>query len=319
MNNWKRILLGGLLAFVVISCDDIIEKDISDQTVILRIPGDSVVIKSNVVSFWWEESRDNVDYLLQVVSPSFDQAAVLWVDTLMRGNTFTYEFAPGQYQWRVRPQNSAYEGRFATRTFTVDTTSDLSKLTVRLLSPTNDLYTNKTTILFEWSDIRPASEYLFQIHSPLPEYNRVLTDHSLELHFEKQDAEYTWSVTAMNTSSMTKSIVNRFIIDVTPPLAPAPLYPETGFTFETWPVYLTWERVSADVAFDSLFVYKDDGLSLFFKAKVVANPEMAFTSAMLPPGVYYWTVRCYDRAGNESSTFTRRNFSVQGQNLENEE
>ena len=58
------------------------------------------------------------------ISPSFERAELYLLDTLVAGYNYTCTLEPGDYAWGVRPENSAYEGIFTRRVFTVLEDSD---------------------------------------------------------------------------------------------------------------------------------------------------------------------------------------------------
>lgn len=115
-NKWiVFILTAGICA----SCEDIIERDISEETITLQAPAEGVVLENEEVLFLWDPVEGlHTQYELQIVTPSF-AAGQLLVDTLVSANKFSYSFDTGLYAWRVRALNGAYVTAYATAAFSV--------------------------------------------------------------------------------------------------------------------------------------------------------------------------------------------------------
>lgn len=101
-------------------CDDVFEKDISGEKVQMVAPGDSVVTTREEQIFLWEELEGATAYRLTVVSPCFGSPAWLVMDTLCEGTAFPLVLVPATYQWRVKPENSAYVGDEVIRTLIIE-------------------------------------------------------------------------------------------------------------------------------------------------------------------------------------------------------
>lgn len=108
-----------LCMFWVIGCEDVFEKDLSKKEVVLVAPGDSIRTSYEQQVFVWEEIEGATGYRLIIVSPQFERPERCLLDTLVAGRQFSFTLKPGEYQWRVRPENSAYEGIYSTRTIIV--------------------------------------------------------------------------------------------------------------------------------------------------------------------------------------------------------
>lgn len=101
-------------------CKEVWQKSLDKVIVVLVAPGDHVVSADSVQSFYWQPVDTPVSYELVVVRPSFDSAIGLVTDTMLTGNSFRLQLAPGQYQWKVRAFNSVSTTAFAVPwTFTI--------------------------------------------------------------------------------------------------------------------------------------------------------------------------------------------------------
>ena len=76
MHRKTKFLIGlfatlSCLTLLLPACNDIIAKDISEETPVLILPGANDTISSNPVQFKWEEMEGATKYKLEVVHPSF--------------------------------------------------------------------------------------------------------------------------------------------------------------------------------------------------------------------------------------------------------
>src|SRR5690606_51907 len=97
-------------------------------------------------------------------SPSFDAAQQLVIDTLLTQSKFIYTFEPGNYEWRIRAENSSSTGIYTNRSFIVHESS-IENQQVQLTAPSNGLLTNKSSIDIQWLPLFGADTYLLQIDS----------------------------------------------------------------------------------------------------------------------------------------------------------
>ena len=116
----KRVL--GILAIVLVwSCDDIVGvEDISDNTVSILAPTEGAVLTTTSPSFSWEDLDGAVNYNLQIATPSFETATQIVADTTLTANSYTHVLSSGDYEWRIRGENSEYETVYTTQSFTIE-------------------------------------------------------------------------------------------------------------------------------------------------------------------------------------------------------
>ena len=128
------------------SCEEIIEVgDISDQAISVLAPTNNVVIESSSVTFSWENVIDATGYRLQIATPNFESAQQILLDSLVTETSFTNTLDFGDYQWRIRGENSVYTTAYSTINFSVNANlaPDISNELVELLSPVdNATYTS---------------------------------------------------------------------------------------------------------------------------------------------------------------------------------
>ena len=89
-NNKYTVLFSLVL---LVACSEIIlEKNITNKTVVLLSPQDSTSLKTLTPSFWWEEVEGARTYHIQIVSPSFESPVRLFVDSIITKNKFEFDF-----------------------------------------------------------------------------------------------------------------------------------------------------------------------------------------------------------------------------------
>lgn len=108
-----------ICALFVVTCSDILEEDISNLSLKVNSPKDSIVFNAGEVIFWWEPMTGASGYEIIVGSPSFDSLQTLILDSLLLETKIAANFSPGRYEWMVRGRNSGYESKYVKRFFQV--------------------------------------------------------------------------------------------------------------------------------------------------------------------------------------------------------
>lgn len=298
------------------SCDAIIEPSISKKTIQPEAPSDQYQSTSYTVNFWWDEVDHALSYHLQVVTSSFTSPGSLILDTIVNKNTFAFNFNPGNYQWRVLALNGSSQTPYsAPRDFSVVATS-IKQQTVKLTSPANNLVTNQSKVLFQWSSLYGATKYQLQIDTNnfIDEnaliYNQAIPGQQYNFTFPK-DQVYQWRVRAQNDTAQAQwSTVNIITYDHIPPAAVTLNSPADASTLPL-PVSLQWGSVTGAVKY-KLYVYKSDGTTLYSQnfPMVLTTGNYSFNLGNSGDKLY-WTVTALDAAGNESAAATQRSFILQ--------
>lgn len=306
-NRYFLWALAALLGFV--SCKDFIEKDITGKQVSILAPQDGFISSSLTISFWWDELDGAEQYRLQVVQPNFSSAQIVLVDTTLTGTSFTSTFSPGNYQWRIKAVNNGGDSEYSTRSFTIDSTANLSNVLVILVSPVDNYVTNNTSSTFKWNSVFNALEYRFQIINLAN--NGIVTDIILNtdsfVYSLPGAGSYQWQVRAQNALSNSPYASRTISIDITAPPVPTIISPLNGDTV-TSPVTLIWHRDASAIA-DSLFVYNDSLLTSQNSAIYTTDSTFLFTDTVTQN--YYWRLKSKDNAGNQSNFTATFKFRVQ--------
>ena len=108
--GWLFFLVSGL---ALSACEEALEKPIDNDQVILRAPGDGVVVNAGNQIFYWDTLMAAKKYELEIVTPSFDAMALLIVDTTIAKNQLSFSLPVGHYQWRVRAKNNSTTSRYS--------------------------------------------------------------------------------------------------------------------------------------------------------------------------------------------------------------
>lgn len=302
----KVILL--LFSIALISCEDILEEDITDKTATTISPQDGAVIESNVVTFQWNTISGADKYRVQV----FLQNQVMVKDSLVENSNVTLPLPQGNYQWRVRGENFAYQSSYSlTNSFSVQESDDLSTQQVLPSSPSDNAYKNSQNITLSWNALNAADYYELQVVNVtnsntivLQQSNITGTTYALNNSVLSQDAKYQWRVKAVNTTTVTSTQYSSqfFYLDTVIPNQPQNILPANNSAqILNQPVNFSWSipadsgtiqsaisyeiEIATDVAFTSI---------IQTSASASSNFQRSFTTA----GDYYWRVRAKDAAGN---------------------
>ena len=305
--------------FLVSSCDDIIEPDISKEVVVLTAPADSTRSSGSVQTFRWETVSGARQYHVQVARPSFNNPSAFFLDSLVTKASFSTALAPGSYRWRVQALNASYETAFTSRTITIDSTGSLAGQQLILLLPGNAAITASPVVTFSWTALSMAQRYLLSLQ-PNPRgtagaFDTLLsTVPSVVIRLPRQSRTYQWKVTAINSFSAQQSAIRSVEIDVTAPGVSVPNAPANNEIFLNLPITFTWTRAAADVFRDSLYLYQADRQTLvatFPRFTTATSLTLGAGVNQLLPGTYHWALRSFDRAGNRSALSGLRAFVLQ--------
>ncbi|TXE15320.1 hypothetical protein ES692_17225 [Psychroserpens burtonensis] len=117
----KRALFLILLVLSLSSCDDIIEVvDISQNTISVLAPTNTSVLAEGDITFSWDVLQDATQYKLQIATPTFENASQILLDSTITATNFSKTLELGNYEWRVRAENSEYQTLYITQNFSVE-------------------------------------------------------------------------------------------------------------------------------------------------------------------------------------------------------
>lgn len=304
MKIQNSILVYIILLFTIISCEEVLlEENLGDIIMESISPSQNAVIVSNAVQFSWEHQRiyDTIQYHLQIATPSFE-APQLIIDTIVNHRQHTQSLNDGNYAWRVRAENNATFSAYSSIVnFTVQTT-DLSQATVVLSSPSGSFITNSSPIEFHWENISGANLYRFELLNGSGSFYQTTTSQnqiSVQF-FDDEDGSYTWRVRAEDDFVHSSYSERSFLLDRGSPNRPLLSSPENNESQSTGEKIFEWQRtpISRSIEFDSLYIAANSnftqGLQKFKSETRTKNVVLNNT------GTYFWKVKSFDEAGNES-------------------
>jgi hypothetical protein len=121
-----RLLAAVCLCWAILaasSCSEIFSPDISNHTLVINSPQDSLYQSSPNVAFWWEDDEDVSAYQFRLVQ-LFGGNQNLIMDSLLPGNSFSLSLEPNfAYQWQVRGQNEGSNTAWVGGVFWIDDTA----------------------------------------------------------------------------------------------------------------------------------------------------------------------------------------------------
>ncbi len=198
----KKIIPLIAFLFLITSCDVLLVKDISGDTIEIIAPSSGAHLTGGSASFSWEPLEQAEHYRLILVSPSFTDVSVNLADTLLYENIFkSEELLSGDYQWRLQAFNSEYKTAAQTMGFTVRTVKDITGKSVTVISPEDGSVVNSADVAFSWEELPGADRYRVVISSMEDEAGGVVADTTLTgAVFRQQfdDGDYCWRLQAFN-------------------------------------------------------------------------------------------------------------------------
>lgn len=310
-----------LLSLCLMSCDDILEEDITNDMVTIVSPLDNTEVVSNMVTFRWNVLKGADNYRLQVYSGN--QSIVL--DSLVSANSFSYALTSGSYQWRIRGENFAYQTSYTFPTkFTLVESDDLSNQQVPLGTPSSGKYTNQLVHNFSWTRLKAASYYSFRLLN-VTAGNTIIhqvdditnTNYLLPSAIISQDGEYTWQVKAINSENETETQYSSrtLYIDTTPPGLPQNSSPlnnasatvNTSVSFR-WNAPANVGPVNAPLKYN-IQIASDSGFTDILQTADLTTTSYSYSFSST--GTYYWRVKALDTANNEGNYNSSFKVTVQ--------
>ncbi len=308
MRHPKKLLTLLFLTTVLLNggCNEFFEEVIEKDSITMLAPADGIETEIVTQTFWWQEIDGASGYRMQIVSPSFNSIEVFVVDTLVKGDKFEATLFPGDFEWRVRGENSAYQTDWSIAKLFIIDSDDLTRQTIQLVKPAHDAFTKGEEVGFLWKDLPKAQAYDLKVYSDGWGQNLVLdsvgiTTNNLGLLLE--EGEFWFGVRAVNNTSQTLFSNNRFVVDRTPPASPNPLSPANNETLSDSTVVFTWTSSDPvwNTVIDSLFVYEKISSQESMLYHQAAYNNKTATVKLFRGRTYFWYLKSMDKAGNKSN------------------
>lgn len=117
----RKSIFSYCLLILCMSCSDVVlVDDISGENIRVLAPTDGALLNENIVTFTWEQVEDAEWYAIQIAKPNFAEALQIVTDSTIIGLNFTKVLELGEYQWRVRGENSEYHTGYSTQSFAIE-------------------------------------------------------------------------------------------------------------------------------------------------------------------------------------------------------
>ncbi|WP_421876462.1 hypothetical protein [Marinoscillum sp.] len=306
-----------MIILVLAACGEIVEKDISNDELLLLAPGDSAMVNEDSVSLWWEYLDGARSYEVHLVSPSFNNAQVVYLDSVTNRNLITMALKPGQYQWEVRAFNAGYSTDFFYRTFTLDTAGgiDISAQGVTIISPQPGATVNSSTVSLWWEEVSGADGYQLRLASPSFSNATFTLDSSLtsnRLNLNLNQGNYEWQVRAENNNSLTTYATSTFLIDTLGGVSDLSaetvdiVAPANDYTTSSTAVTLWWEEVLGATSYQVQVASPSFSNPVFLLDNTIDSTRLALED--LAEGSYEWRVRA--RNVVSSTPYSNRAFTI---------
>lgn len=296
----KAMLILSVILLVLQSCEQIVlEDDISDKEVVLVAPQDNAQFNSTSITFTWEPVQYATKYRLQIAKPNFATPTQIVLDTEVNTTTHTAQLPIGVYEWRVRAISGSTVTPYQTRTIEILSNQNFQDNTVVLTSPINNFTTNNTAQMLTWQSVIGATNYQVQIYNSANTIVSNQTTSGTSMNYTFPEGSYNWRVRATNGTENTLYSSNAILIDVTSPNIPTLVSPANATSATNTNVSFQWSRVNSigSSEYDKIYIYKDSALTDLHSETQSTSPY----SVNLTSGTYYWYVKGFDSAGNESA------------------
>ncbi|AXT18312.1 hypothetical protein D7030_08370 [Flavobacteriaceae bacterium AU392] len=318
MKKPYNIILIISILIMSFSCDDVFEEDISEDLIQITAPIPNTIIRGNTVQFLWEELEGADNYRIQIMNNNRENI----VDSLVSINSFTYILNPNEYQWTVRAENFAYQTEYVSQiNFTVQSSDDLTNQNVSLLTPTDNIFTNSSNIIFNWTELANADTYTFILirrgnndQTIFEERDHTTTSINIDENVLNEDSEYRWLVGASNTISETTLTERSFFLDRVSPNQPILMLPTDQLTTGLSNITFNWSNgtdsgnVQSTIT-NTFQISTNIDFTTTITSETTENNSIQFE--FTTPNTYYWRVRASDESGNESDYSTIRSIIVQ--------
>lgn len=307
-----------IITILCFACDDILEEDITNDSVQIINPTEGYINQGNTVAFSWQVLDGAGNYRIQIIN----DLQVKLVDSSITSNQFTYNLNPGDYQWRIKGENFAYQTAYNFPVnFFVESSEDLSNQNIVLLTPSEDFYTNSTNIILTWEGISSADSYHLDLIKNLGGQQTVLqqsniTDTNFTLNNSQldEDAEYLWSIKAINSISETPFSERSIFLDTTQPNQPSLVSPVDQESMSSLTVTFNWlngtdtGNVQSDI-FNTIEIASDISFNTLINSAEIDINSFQYTFSN--SGTYYWRVKASDVASNTSDNSIIRTLIIQ--------
>lgn len=308
-----------MIVILITACNDIIERDISGDTVSVIIPAEHDTLTSNNVHFKWNELKGARFYKLEIVSPSFSDIQNFILDSNIVKTEFYQILNPGNYEFRIRAENTAHQSLYtAPIPFYVDSLLDLNEQFVFIISPIDGQFLNgNSDIHVSWQNLFAAETFDFVLKmgenfesaSTLDQsIDQVTLSRSVSSDYFELEGRYFVGVRGKNDISTTPFSYHEILVDKTNPNIPDLMLPEDSEVFEIdeeftfkWSTGIDGGEINSPV-YSTVELSNSELFTTYTTFSEITSDslEHSFPSA----GSYYWRVSTIDGVDNMSVDYS---------------
>jgi|GEM_PF-4557177 len=265
--------------------------------------------QSNIVSptFTWTQSSDTYfkNYTLQIDNAiDFSTPNHLRSTTPVTNTSYLLDIplAEGVWYWRIVAYDFAgNDAASESRVYTVD----LSPPEISIISPTNDSYSNMTTIdvLYSINDLVNVSSCSLFFSDSTSMVNTTLNQSGINrFSIIKTEGVYLWNITCVDIAGNSNTTVElTYTIDQTYPTAITLISPANNTISNDNTPLLVWSQtVEANFANYTILVSDNETVSYTNYSYGVYDIGVPQYQVIAPwdDTTWYWKVYAYDKAGN---------------------
>lgn len=246
--KWILLMIIGI-GMLLNSCEEFIERDISDQWVYALSPPDFAVTDALNTTFKWKEVKGASSYNLQLfrTDSTYLHIKEFLVDTNVRTTQFEYALGSGYYRWHIYGKNNGGETGLSIFRFQVDSTTDITKQKIVLIAPINGYIADNPKVEFRWKKLPSADSYEFQIYRKGEQqalFSKLIDEESLTYTFKSEKESYVWTVRALKGSFSSQKTEFALTVDTSRLATPMVISPKNDTTtINKLPVQLKWGSV----------------------------------------------------------------------------
>jgi len=328
---------GSVLTQDASDADFTIDSD-SPSIPLLASPSNNYFSNNTTVLFVWYHSQDNLSgvgsYLFQCArNIAFNNP----IDTIISDTFASLTLTDTTYYWRVRSYDNAGNMSNWSAVWSFEIDIGIPN-TPGLISPINGIWLTNVNVIFNWSQVtlndskierfkdskimESANLQTDAFASPVryilqADTSRNFTNPIIDttgLLFDTlvlNQARYFWRVRAYDLAGNQGAFSGRdsFGIDHTAPSIPNLVSPINGAMINNPNITFVWNRSSDNLSGVSRYTLQgaiDPGFLVSLDT-IVTDTTITIT---LIDTTYYWRVKSYDRAGNQSSWSSTRSFEL---------
>ena len=285
----------------------------SPNTPQLIMPAENQNFTGKTIEFSWErmalEGSVEVDSLFVFKNEALTE--LVFKDEVNEAE-FPLELDPNKYYWYVKSSDVAGNEGESSEVFSFTILEGIADSMVELVSPVDNLITNKSSHNLVWEAIENVESYNLQVVNSSDDSEIFIDISTLEIEkdISFQDGSYKWQVKGLNSIEETAFYSRSILVDTKSPNTPDLVAPIDLYTQVDKIIHFQFDRttIEGSVEVDSLFVFSDiEKQNLILKSEVTDGSyykEFDF-------GAYFWYVKSFDEAGNESEQSEMFSFIIE--------